>query len=82
MENCEIEFTYRKPKKTKNFKIGDRVHRIDLKTPFRFWSGTITDTCKDYFFMKEDAGGNMWVKECEIDFMPLEKEKRFPALIA
>lgn len=78
MESCNLELTYRKPQTAKNFKIGDRVHRLyfeNPKSPFRYWSGTITDTCKDYFFMKEDAGGNVWVKEYEIDFLPT---KRFP----
>ena len=77
MESCEIEFTYRKPKKIKNFKVGDRVHRLDLespKSPFRYWSGVITDICRDYFLMKEDTGGQIWVRSKEIDLMP-ENEK-------
>jgi hypothetical protein len=79
MENFEL--TYRKPKRTKNFKVGDRVHILDLYIPascFKYWSGTIAEVRKIYnkeqFYIKEDAGGNIWVTEHDIDYMP-ENEK-------
>jgi hypothetical protein len=81
MENCDLELSYRKPKRTKNFKIGDKVHVLDLEIPtssYQYWSGVVTEirviSDRNQYHIKEDAGGNTWVAEENIDFLP-ENEK-------